>query len=145
MRVGLAQDAAFTAEGIATFTSATDVVTAKWDGIGCTRDGPRVPHKETADIISDGIPYGAIQVAGDGLPIILLADRGTTGGYAKLATMIEQTCRGLRRPFQATASRSARCRSTKRTVPSGTRRRHWIGCHDHCRSCSLHGGSRGHS
>jgi antagonist of KipI len=82
------QDDAFTAEGISTFFSATYVVTPKSDRIGCRLDGPPVLHKESADIISDGVPFGAVQIAGDGLPMILLADRGTTGGYAKLATVI---------------------------------------------------------
>ena len=42
------------------------------------------------DIISDAIPLGSIQVAADGQPIILLADRQTTGGYAKIATVISK-------------------------------------------------------
>jgi antagonist of KipI len=82
------QDDAFTAEGLSTFFSATYVVTPKSDRIGCRLDGPRVPHKGSADIVSDGVPFGAVQFAGDGLPMILVADRGTTGGYAKLATVI---------------------------------------------------------
>jgi antagonist of KipI len=82
------QDDAFTAEGIATFFSATYVVTPKSDRIGCRLDGPPVSHKGSPDIISDGVPFGAVQIAGDGFPMILAADRGTTGGYAKLATVI---------------------------------------------------------
>ena len=38
--------------------------------------------------MSDGTPFGAVQVAGDGVPIVLLADRGTAGGYTKIATVI---------------------------------------------------------
>jgi 5-oxoprolinase (ATP-hydrolysing) subunit C len=38
--------------------------------------------------VSDGTPLGAVQVAGDGMPIVLLADRGTAGGYTKIATVI---------------------------------------------------------
>jgi antagonist of KipI len=82
------QDDAFTAEGIATFFSATYVVTPKSDRIGCRLEGPKVSHQGSPDIISDGVPFGAVQIAGDGLPMILVADRGTTGGYAKLATVI---------------------------------------------------------
>jgi antagonist of KipI len=82
------QDDAFTAEGISTFFSATYVVTPKSDRIGCRLDGPPVTHKGSPDIISDGVPFGAVQIAGDGFPMILVADRGTTGGYAKLATVI---------------------------------------------------------
>jgi len=54
--------------------------------MGYRLEGPRIQHREGADIISDGIPLGAVQVPGDGLPIILLADRQTTGGYTKIAT-----------------------------------------------------------
>ena len=82
------QDDAFTASGIEAFLSAAYVVTSKSDRIGCRLDGPPVAHQGSPDIVSDGIPFGAIQIAGDGLPMILLADRGTTGGYTKLATVI---------------------------------------------------------
>lgn len=82
------QDDAFTDEGTSTFLSSTYVVTPKSDRIGCRLEGPRVAHRASPDIISDGIPFGAVQIAGDGMPMILVADRGTTGGYTKLATVI---------------------------------------------------------
>jgi hypothetical protein len=63
-------------------------VTPKSDRIGCRLAGPRVAHTDSPDIISDGNAFGAVQIAGDGLPIVLAADRGTTGGYTKLATVI---------------------------------------------------------
>ena len=34
------------------------------------------------------MPLGAVQVMGDGLPVVLMSDRGTTGGYTKIATVI---------------------------------------------------------
>ena len=82
------QEDAFTAEGIATFLSAAYEVSPKSDRIGCRLKGPHVQHNGSPDIVSDGIPFGAVQVAGDGLPIVLMADRGTTGGYTKVATVI---------------------------------------------------------
>lgn len=82
------QHEAFTPEGFATFLSASYVVTSKSDRVGCRLEGPPVAHGGAADIVSDGIPFGAVQVAGDGLPMVLLADRGTTGGYTKIATVI---------------------------------------------------------
>lgn len=82
------QDDAFTAAGMATFLSTEYVISPDSDRIGCRLDGPRIEHQAGADIVSDGTPFGAIQVAGDGRPIILMADRGTTGGYAKVATVI---------------------------------------------------------
>ena len=51
-------------------------------------DGPRLAHSKGYNIVSDGIAPGTVQVPGNGLPIILLADRQTTGGYPKVATVI---------------------------------------------------------
>ena len=56
--------------------------------MGYRLQGPAIGHTEGADIVSDGTPLGAVQVPGDGQPIVLLADRGTTGGYTKIATVI---------------------------------------------------------
>jgi allophanate hydrolase subunit 2 len=50
--------------------------------------GLRLSHARGADIISDATPMGAVQVPGSGLPILLMADRQTTGGYPKIATTI---------------------------------------------------------
>ena len=49
--------------------------------------GPRIEHARGHDIISDGVPFGAVQVPGDGQPIVLLVDRQSTGGYTKIATV----------------------------------------------------------
>ena len=56
--------------------------------MGYRLSGPRIEHLRGPDIVSDGTPFGAVQVAGDGVPIVLLADRGTAGGYTKIATVI---------------------------------------------------------
>ena len=82
------QDHAFTENGIKTLFKSEYEVTAQSDRIGYRLSGPKIQHKRGADIISDGIPFGAIQVTGDGLPIILMSDRGTTGGYTKIGTVI---------------------------------------------------------
>ncbi|NQT05554.1 MAG: biotin-dependent carboxyltransferase [Dehalococcoidia bacterium] len=82
------QDDLFTEEGISTFLSSEYIVSTQADRMGYRLEGPRIQHREGADIISDGIPLGAIQVPGDGLPIILLVDRQTTGGYTKIATTV---------------------------------------------------------
>jgi len=78
----------FTEYGVHTFLHAEYTVSTKADRMGYHFEGPRIKHDARADIISDGIPIGAIQVPGNGLPIILLADRPTVGGYAKIATVI---------------------------------------------------------
>ena len=82
------QEEAFTHEGIQTFLTSTYTVTSLSDRTGYRLDGPPIQHKSGADIISDGIPLGAVQITGDGMPIVLLADRGITGGYTKIATVI---------------------------------------------------------
>ena len=82
------QDKAFTADGIATFLGSEYSVSINSDRMGYRLEGPSIEHASRADLVSDGTPLGAVQVPGDGSPIILLADRGTTGGYTKIATVI---------------------------------------------------------
>ncbi|HSI42069.1 MAG TPA: biotin-dependent carboxyltransferase family protein [Xanthobacteraceae bacterium] len=82
------QDEAFTPAGIATFLSARYAVSAKADRMGYQLEGPVVAHAAGFNIVSDGIVHGSIQVPGHGRPVILLADRQTTGGYPKIATVI---------------------------------------------------------
>ncbi|MGB0671443.1 MAG: biotin-dependent carboxyltransferase family protein, partial [Rhodospirillales bacterium] len=55
------------------------------DRMGLRLEGPALTHRAGADIVSDGIATGALQVPGSGQPILLLADRQTAGGYAKIA------------------------------------------------------------
>lgn len=81
------QNESFAKIGIETFLNSEYVVTSDFDRMGCRLDGPFIAHKDTADIISDGITFGSIQVPSHGKPIILLSDRQTTGGYAKIATV----------------------------------------------------------
>jgi antagonist of KipI len=50
--------------------------------------GPALRHRETADILSDAVAPGTVQVPSDGQPIVLLADRQTTGGYARIAAVV---------------------------------------------------------
>lgn len=81
------QDDHFTEMGIDTFLHSEYTISLQADRMGYRLEGARIEHKAGADIVSDGMPAGAVQVPGDGLPIILLADRQTTGGYAKIATV----------------------------------------------------------
>jgi antagonist of KipI len=82
------QDDRFTPDGIAAFLEGPYEVTPHADRMGYRVKGPLVAHARGHDIISDGIPLGGIQVPGEGQPIVLLADRQTTGGYTKIATVI---------------------------------------------------------
>jgi allophanate hydrolase len=80
----------FVAPEIARFLAGPWVITPRLDRMGMRLDGPalRFATGKGGDIISDGIAPGAVQVPGNGLPIILLADAQTTGGYPKIATVI---------------------------------------------------------
>lgn len=82
------QESHFTDAGLAAFLESEFTVTAEADRMGYRLDGPAVEHVDGFNIISDGIPLGAIQVPGTGRPIVLLADRQTTGGYPKIACVI---------------------------------------------------------
>jgi antagonist of KipI len=89
LRVVLGPQAdAFPAEGVESFLASTYRVTPQTDRMGCRLDGPAIAHRGAADILSDWIPPGAVQVPGNGKPIVLLADRQTTGGYTKIASVI---------------------------------------------------------
>ncbi len=81
------QEDAFTGTGLQTFYSQPYTVSAQSDRMGCRLNGPAIESVCGTDIISDGIVFGSIQVTSAGQPIILLADRQTTGGYAKIATV----------------------------------------------------------
>ncbi len=82
------QEDRFTEAGLAAFLGSAYRVTSKADRTGIRLDGPRIEHVTNADLISEGIAHGAIQVPGDGQPIVLLAARQTVGGYVKIATVI---------------------------------------------------------
>jgi len=58
------------------------------DRMGFRLSGPRLVHANGADIISDATPLGVLQVPASGQPVLLMADRQTTGGYPSLATVI---------------------------------------------------------
>lgn len=85
--LGLQKDS-FTDKGIETFLNSVYKPTNQCDRMGYRLDGPVVEHKTGADIISDGISLGAIQIPGSGTPIVMLTDRQTTGGYTKIGNVI---------------------------------------------------------
>jgi biotin-dependent carboxylase-like uncharacterized protein len=78
----------FSTEAIETFFESEYVVSAGADRMGMRLKGPRLAHARGINIISDGIAPGSVQVPGNELPIVLLADRQTVGGYPKIATVI---------------------------------------------------------
>src|SRR5512140_708732 len=56
--------------------------------MGYRLEGPVIKHLHGHNIVSDGTVNGSIQVPGNGQPIVLMSDRGTSGGYPKIATVI---------------------------------------------------------
>ncbi len=83
------QQDAFSAEGIDTFFSSEYRLGSQCDRMGCRLEGSTIALKEnlSPNIISDGVVMGSIQVP-NGQPIVMMADRQTTGGYVKLGTVI---------------------------------------------------------
>jgi biotin-dependent carboxylase-like uncharacterized protein len=78
----------FSESEIAAFFAAEYTVSHGSDRMGMRLRGPGIRHAHGYNITSDAIAPGAVQVPGDGQPIVLLADRQTTGGYPKIATVI---------------------------------------------------------
>jgi 5-oxoprolinase (ATP-hydrolysing) subunit C len=78
----------FADDQIDAFLTGPWTLSAHSDRMAYTLEGPRIAHAKGFNIVSDGIVMGAIQVLGEGRPIVLMADRQPTGGYPKIATVI---------------------------------------------------------
>jgi len=78
----------FVKEALDVLQSAPYRVDVNSNRVGYRLSGPRLQHLSGADILSDATPIGSIQVPASGEPILLMADCQTTGGYAKIATVI---------------------------------------------------------
>jgi antagonist of KipI len=82
------QDDYFTAEARAALMTSRYVITPQSNRQGYRLQGTALSHAGSADILSDATPVGSMQVPASGQPILLMADRQTTGGYPKIATVI---------------------------------------------------------
>lgn len=82
------QEDYFTEKGMETFLGEEYIVSDQSDRMGVRLLGSKIESKDGVDIISDGIVTGSVQIPASGTPIIMMADRQTTGGYAKIATII---------------------------------------------------------
>ena len=102
------QNDMFTDEDIRLFLSQKYEATAQSDRMGIRLSGEPLKSKNGMDIISDGIVFGSVQVPNSGEPIILMADHQTTGGYAKIATVISVD---LPRASQLSAGNTVRFKS----------------------------------
>ncbi len=75
-------------DGWETFLNREFAVSSSSNRMGIRLDGPRIPPEGGADIISEGMVTGAIQVTGEGQPIVMLPSRATIGGYPKIAVVV---------------------------------------------------------
>ena len=73
--------------------------------MGYRLEGPAIKHLHGHNIVSDGTVNGSIQVPGNGAPIALMMDRGTSGGYPKIATVITADVGRLAQTSAGTAFR----------------------------------------
>jgi len=81
------QEKYFTDESIATFLSSEYSVSNTSDRMGYRLEGVALKHRSKAELISEGMTMGAIQVPSNGQPIAIMADSPTTGGYPKIGTV----------------------------------------------------------
>ena len=91
------QDDHFPDREVAAFLASEYTVGPSADRMGMRLAGRTLQHSRGFDIASDAIAPGSIQVPGNGQPIVLLADRQTTGGYPKIATVISADLPALAR------------------------------------------------
>jgi antagonist of KipI len=81
-------DGMFTSDAIAALSSSPFVVTPQSNRMGYRLGGVLLQTRAPAQMLSEATPVGSLQVSGSGLPILLMADRQTTGGYPRIATVI---------------------------------------------------------
>jgi biotin-dependent carboxylase-like uncharacterized protein len=102
------QDDEFGEDATNLFLDSEWKISATSDRMGYRLEGPVIKHLHGHNIVSDGTVDGSIQVPGNGAPIVLMPDRGTSGGYPKIATVISAD---LGRFAQIPAGRGFRFRS----------------------------------
>jgi len=82
------QERHFESAAVEAFSASEYTLTDAYDRMGVRLDGPRLALAGALSIPSEPIVRGSVQVTGDGVPTVLLADHQTTGGYPKIATVI---------------------------------------------------------
>jgi biotin-dependent carboxylase-like uncharacterized protein len=79
---------AFSEEAEQTFFRSTFRVSEASDRTGLRLEGHNIECNIQGEMITEGVPLGAIQVTTSGQPIILFVEQQTTGGYPKIANVI---------------------------------------------------------
>jgi biotin-dependent carboxylase-like uncharacterized protein len=114
------QDDEFGDTAIQLFLDSEWKISGTSDRMGYRLEGPIIKHLHGHNIVSDGTVNGSIQVPGNGQPIVLMPDRGTSGGYPKIATVISadfgrfaQTSAGRAFRFKAVSMAEAQAEAKK--------------------------------
>ena len=82
------QEDRFTKDGIQTFYGSEYQLSKSFDRMGYRLEGKPISHKSNAELISEGMTVGSVQIPANGQPIVMMADAPTTGGYPKIANVI---------------------------------------------------------
>lgn len=82
------QRSSFSEHALEVLTTSPYRLSSQSDRMGYRLVGPKLAHTGQGQWISDGTAMGALQVPPDEQPILLMADRQTTGGYPKIAVVI---------------------------------------------------------
>jgi antagonist of KipI len=77
----------FTDDGIQTFLNSEYTLSTSFDRMGYRLEGSPITHLSSADLISEGITMGSVQIPASGQPIVMMADGPTAGGYPKIASV----------------------------------------------------------
>ena len=114
------QDDEFADDSKKLFIDSEWKISATSDRMGYRLEGPVIRHLHGHNIVSDGTVNGSLQVPGNGQPIVLMPDRGTSGGYPKIATVISadfgrfaQTPAGRAFRFEAVTMAEAQAEARK--------------------------------
>lgn len=81
------QERYFTDESIDTFLSSEYLISTTSDRMGYRLSGGALTQRGKAELVSEGMTMGAIQIPSNGQPIVMMADCPTTGGYPKIGTI----------------------------------------------------------
>jgi antagonist of KipI len=119
------QDDRFPADAVATFLGSAYTVSNRNDRMAYQLDGPTIRHARGADIVSDAMIPGSVQVPGRGLPIVMMADCPTVGGYTKIATAISADLPRLAQARAGDTVRFEQC-TLEAAVDALAERRAWL-------------------
>jgi antagonist of KipI len=99
----------FTSEALAAFETQSYSISPQSNRMGYRMLGGQLDRLQNGDILSEPTALGTVQVPANGLPIVLMADHQTTGGYAKIAEVITADIGRLAQLLPGQEVRFVRC------------------------------------